>query len=35
MCRALIERKRLDWDLSDVEGAINGIERNAAGKPGS
>jgi hypothetical protein len=35
MGRALISRKRLDWDLADVEGAINGIENNAAGTPGS
>jgi hypothetical protein len=35
MGRVLISRKRLDWDLADVEGAINGIENNAAGTPGS
>jgi hypothetical protein len=25
MCRSLITRKRLDWDLTDVEHVINGI----------
>jgi hypothetical protein len=35
MCQALIARKRLDWDLADVERTITGIGLDPADEPGS